>query len=80
MSPASPNLTPSGGRDERSGFSRGSDLAAQIVSYLIAGPLTFGAIGWGLDALLNTHFLRPIGIIVGVALSMYVIWLRYGRP
>ena len=71
--------SPDGDQPQRSPMAAASDLGAQITSYLIAGPLTFGAIGWGLDKLLHTGFLVPVGVLAGVALSMYVIWLRYGR-
>ena len=32
----------------------------------------------GLDQLLGTGFLVVVGILAGMALSLYVIWLRYG--
>jgi hypothetical protein len=35
-------------------------------------------VGWGLDQLLGTSFLLPLGILAGMALSLYVVWVRYG--
>ena len=29
------------------------------LAYVLAGPLTFGPVGWGLDQLLGTSFLLP---------------------
>ncbi|HEY7846760.1 MAG TPA: AtpZ/AtpI family protein [Candidatus Limnocylindria bacterium] len=49
-----------------------------VVSYLITGPAMFGLIGWGLDAWLGTTWLVAVGILAGMALSLYYIWFRYG--
>jgi len=57
-----------GGRDDVWGAS----------SYLVAGPLTFGALGLGLDHLLGTSFLAPVGIIGGIVLAVWYVWFRYG--
>ena len=57
---------------------RADALGATVIAYLITGPLVFGAMGWGLDRLLGTGFLVVVGILGGMALSLYTIWLRYG--
>lgn len=49
-----------------------------VVSYLISGPVMFGGIGWALDRWLATAFLVPIGILAGMAVSLYLVWFRYG--
>lgn len=49
-----------------------------VVSYLITGPAMFGAIGWGLDRWLGTSWLVAVGIVGGMALSLYLVWFRYG--
>ncbi len=48
------------------------------VSYLISGPVLFGGIGWGLDHWLGTSWLVAVGIVGGMALSLYLVWFRYG--
>lgn len=48
------------------------------VSYLISGPVLFGGIGWALDAWLGTSWLVAVGIVGGMALSLYLVWFRYG--
>ena len=48
------------------------------VSYLITGPVLFGGIGWALDAWLGTSWLVAVGIVGGMALSLYLVWFRYG--
>ena len=49
-----------------------------VVSYLITGPAMFGAVGWGLDHWLGTTWLVAVGIVGGMALSLYLVWFRYG--
>lgn len=60
-------------------FVHGAYPAISVLSYLLAGPLTFGLIGWGADQLLGTGFLLVVGLLFGMGLAFYVIWLRYGR-
>jgi hypothetical protein len=49
-----------------------------VVSYLISGPVLFGGIGWALDGWLGTAFFVPFGILAGMAVSLYLVWVRYG--
>jgi ATP synthase protein I len=49
-----------------------------IVSYLLAGLLTFGGLGLLLDHLLGTSWLVLVGMLAGAALAFYLIWFRYG--
>ncbi len=49
-----------------------------VVSYLISGPVMFGGIGWALDHWLGTGFFVPVGILTGMAVSLYLVWFRYG--
>ena len=51
---------------------------ATVLAYLITGPLLFGGIGWLLDRALGTTFLVAVGAVLGMGLSLYTIWLRYG--
>lgn len=53
-------------------------MAATVLAHLITGPILYGAIGWLLDRWLGTSFLVAVGIVGGMVLSLYVIWLRYG--
>lgn len=53
-------------------------MAATIIAYLITGPSVFGGLGWLLDRWLGTGFLIVVGLLGGMAMSLYVIWLRYG--
>lgn len=64
---------------EVEGMSRQTDLANAVIGYLLAGPMGFGILGFLLDLWLDTRFLLPVGVIIGMVLSMYTIWFRYGR-
>lgn len=54
--------------------------SASVIAYLITGPAVFGGLGLLLDRWLGTGFLVLLGLLGGMALSLYVIWLRYGTP
>ena len=54
-------------------------MGSTIIAYLLTGPALFGGVGWLLDRWLGTALFVPVGILSGMALSLYVIWLRYGR-
>lgn len=57
---------------------REQDSAWRAVAYLLSGPLIYGGIGWGLDHWLGTTWIVGVGIVGGMALSLYLIWFRYG--
>ncbi|MFZ1410783.1 MAG: hypothetical protein WAS07_04965 [Micropruina sp.] len=61
--------------DERGG----ADQGMRIISYLVAGLLVYGGIGWLLDYFFRTTFVFPLGIIVGAAAGVYMVIMRYGR-
>ena len=47
------------------------------LALVISGPVLFGGIGSLLDHVLHTGFLLPVGLVGGMALSLYLIWVRY---
>lgn len=57
----------------------GADQGWAAVSTLFGGFLVWGGVGWLLDRWLGTHFLTPIGVILGMALGIYTVVMRYGR-
>ena len=57
---------------------REQDSAWKAVAYLITGPLIYGGIGYLLDRWLGTTWIVGVGIVGGMALSLYLIWFRYG--
>ena len=51
-----------------------------IFSYLIAGMLAYGGIGWLIGHFTHISLLFPIGMLVGLAISVGWIIYWYGRP
>ena len=49
-------------------------------AYLITGPALYGGLGWLVDRWIGTSFLLPVGILAGMALSFYVVTVRYRIP
>ena len=66
-------------REQARGEMSGMDQGMRVLSYLIAGVLVYGGLGWWADHHLGTGFLLPIGIVLGAAGGCYVIIRRYGR-
>ena len=59
-------------------LTRGSGYV--IFSNLIAGMLAYGGIGWLIGHFTHISLLFPIGMLVGLAISVGWIIYRYGRP
>jgi ATP synthase protein I len=58
----------------------GYGTAWSIIATLFSGILAWGGIGWLLDSLVGTtKVFLPIGMVVGIAGSIYLVYLRYGR-
>jgi hypothetical protein len=57
---------------------REQDSAWRAVAYLLTGPLVYGGLGALADHWLGTTWLVGVGIVGGMALSLYLIWFRYG--
>lgn len=53
-------------------------MGSTVLAHLITGPLLFGGLGWLLDRWFGTEAFVAVGIIGGMGLSLYIIWLRYG--
>jgi ATP synthase protein I len=65
-----------GGAD--GGLTKGAGYT--IFSYLIAGMIAYGGIGWLVGHFTHVSMLFPIGMLVGLAISVGWIIYRYGRP
>lgn len=72
-------LPEDGAPDDRK--SHVSDATAwSMIATLVAGPATWGGIGWVIDHLLETErIFTLVGVIVGFVTSIYVVYTRYGR-
>jgi F0F1-type ATP synthase assembly protein I len=62
---------------ERSVPSGGEDGMA-VLSYILAGLIFYGGLGWAGDHFLKTSWLLPLGLILGLVSSVYLIIKRYG--
>jgi hypothetical protein len=51
-----------------------------IFSYLIAGMVFYGLIGWLVGRATHIAVLFPLGAITGLVLAIVLIIFRYGRP
>ncbi|PIE99465.1 MAG: hypothetical protein CR979_02935 [Propionibacterium sp.] len=55
-----------------------SDEGMRILSYLLAGLLFYGGLGYVGSVVFEAVWLIPVGIILGIALSIYTIIKRFG--
>lgn len=56
----------------------GMNQGMQVLSYLIAGVLLYGGLGWLGDHYLGTGFLLPVGIVLGAGFGIYLVVKRFG--
>jgi hypothetical protein len=67
-----------GGRPEGQAAA-GRTAGQEVLSYLIAGLLAYGGIGWVIAHFSHIELFFPIGMFVGIAISLGWIVYRYGR-
>jgi F0F1-type ATP synthase assembly protein I len=54
-----------------------ANAAWSIVSYLLSGMLVWGGVGWLIDRWRGGgHVFLAIGVLVGVAASLYLVFVR----
>lgn len=58
---------------------RADGMGATVTGYMLAGPLVYGGLGYVASLWLHIRLLTLVGLLVGMALSLYVVWLRYGE-
>lgn len=73
-------LKPGTGRDEGSepGMPRESD-GWRILSYMLGGMILYGGVGWLIGHWTGVSVLFPIGMILGIGLSIVLIIFRETR-
>jgi ATP synthase protein I len=47
-----------------------------LISTLVGGPAVWGAIGHGVDRLLDTAAFLPLGVVVGFVTSFYIVYVK----
>ena len=60
------------------GRSQGLDIGWTVSGYLISGMLAYGLIGWLIGRAVHVSLLLPIGMLVGLAISIGFIIYRFG--
>jgi ATP synthase protein I len=51
-----------------------------VFSYMITGMIFYGGVGWALGRwVFHTALLFPLGMVVGLALAVTLVILRFGR-
>ena len=59
---------------------KGMGTAWNITGTLVAGMLTWGGVGFLIDRWLDLRwFFLPVGLLVGMGASVYVVYVRHGR-
>ena len=60
------------------GRAEGLEVGWTVSGYLISGLLAYGIIGWLIGRAVHIWFLFPVGMLVGLAISIGFIIYRYG--
>jgi len=71
--------SPPAGDGRRSQPSDDGNAGWTIFSYLIAGMVVYGGLGWLIGHWIRHPIIFPLGMLAGLALSTAVIIHRYGR-
>jgi len=74
-------VTPASGAQKRAaaqGRAEGLEVGWTVSGYLISGMLAYGIIGWLIGRAVHVSFLFPVGMLVGLAISVGFIIYRYG--
>jgi ATP synthase protein I len=50
-----------------------------VLSYLIAGMIFYGGVGWLIGHWTHLSFLFPVGMLTGLVLGIVLILYRYGK-
>ncbi len=50
-----------------------------IFSYLLSGLIVWGGIGALVNHFFNFRLALPIGLLIGITASFYLIWVRFIR-
>lgn len=64
---------------EPTGPVAGPEDAWTVIVYLLSGLIFWGGAGMLLDRWLGTEFFVLIGMLVGGAAALYLVYIRYGK-
>jgi F0F1-type ATP synthase assembly protein I len=57
----------------------GQNVGMTVFSYLLAGMLAYGGLGWLIAHWTGLSLIFPLGMLFGLALSIWLVIYRYGR-
>ena len=60
------------------GRAEGLDVGWTVSGYLVSGMLAYGLIGWLIGRAVHVSLLLPVGMLVGLGISLGFIIYRYG--
>jgi F0F1-type ATP synthase assembly protein I len=60
------------------GRAEGLNIGWTVSSYLLSGMAAYGIIGWLIGRAVHVSLLFPVGMLVGLAISIGFIIYRYG--
>ena len=60
------------------GRAEGLNVGWTVFSYLLSGMAAYGVIGWLVGRAVHVSLLFPVGMLVGLAISLGFIIYRYG--
>ena len=56
----------------------GAETGWAIIGTMLSGMAVWGGAGWLLDRWLDTKVFAPVGIILGMAVAIYLVVVKYG--
>ena len=61
------------------GRAEGLNVGWTVFSYLLSGMAAYGIIGWLIGRALHLSLLFPIGMLIGLGISIAFVIYRYGK-
>ncbi len=56
----------------------GADTGWAVIGTMLSGMAVWGGAGWLLDRWLDTEVFVPVGIILGIAVAIYMVVVKFG--
>ncbi|MDX6743735.1 hypothetical protein [Actinocorallia sp. A-T 12471] len=56
-----------------------ADAMWSVPSYILSGMIIWGGAGWFATYLTGWVLFKPIGLVIGVVLAVYLVYVKYGR-
>ncbi|MFD0688431.1 AtpZ/AtpI family protein [Actinomadura fibrosa] len=56
-----------------------ADAAWSMPGYLLSGMFIWGGLGWLLSKWTGLIWFTPIGLVIGIVLAIYLVYVKYGR-